>query len=302
MRIVPYAGWERCAHLEFADLEVYVTLEVGPRVLHYGPKGGPNLLFVSTKNSGKTGGGEYLNYGGHRLWVAPEIEERTLTPDNESVEYREEDGWFVFTAKPDKYFLQKEILLRPGSDGALEIQHRIYNQGAYPVEVALWAITIMAPGGELIVPQIDPPEHHGLLPVRPVTLWSYTNMSDPRYTWGSRVIRLRHDSSLGPTKFGTLVDQGYAAYVNQGGTFLKRFNCLEEGVYPDFGCNFESYTRHDMLEVESLDTLGEVGPGEYSYHDETWYWVPNAHAPGDDTACAEWLENLAMDRPLYPDR
>ena len=253
-------------------------------------------------NAGKTGGDSYLNYGGHRLWISPEIEERTLTPDNEPVEYREEDGWFIFTAPPDKFHLQKEMQLRPHHSGALEVQHRIYNRGAYPVDIALWAITIMEPGGELIVPQAEPPDEHGLLPVRPITLWSYTKMTDPRYIWGERVIRLRQDGSMGPTKFGTLCEQGYAGYVNLGGTFLKRFNCLEEGVYPDFGCNFESYTRQEMLEVESLDTLAEIGPGEYSYHDETWYWIPGQSAPKGDLACHDWLQMLAESRPIYPDR
>lgn len=300
MQIVPYAGWERCARFEFAGLEVYVTLEVGPRIIHYGPKDGKNLLFVSPIHAGKTGGEEFLNYGGHRLWVAPEIAERTLTPDNSPVKFREEDGVFKFTAPADKYFLQKEMILSPRPDGALEIQHRIYNNGAYPVEIALWAITVMDIGGELLIPNGTPVAEHGLLPVRPITLWSYTKMSDPRYTWGDRIIRLRQDCSRGPTKFGTLVDQGYAAYANNGGVFLKRFNCFDEGVYPDFGCNFESYTRHDMLEVESLDTLAEIGPGEYSYHDETWYWIPDTAPPEEEEACLNWLDELAQQRPLYP--
>ena len=41
--------------------------------------------------------------------------------------------------------------------------------------------------------------------------------------------------------------------------------------YPDDGCNFETYTNHEMLEIESLGPLVTLAPGESSAHQERWF-------------------------------
>jgi hypothetical protein len=298
MEIVPYGGWNRCARLVSGDTEMLVTLEVGPRIIRYGLIGGPNELVEYEKDMGKKGGDEYRSYGGHRLWIAPEDQVKTLQPENEAVEQREEEGWAIFTIKPDRFHLQKEIRVKP-SEGGFMIEHRIYNRGAYDVELAPWALTVMAPGGECLFPQAPfQPHSENFLPVRPLVLWSYTRMSDPRWTWGDRVVRLRHQDGGDPQKCGALVAQGYAAYANRGNLFLKRFPFDPDALYPDMDCNFETFTRHDMLEVESLGPLQFVEPGGAAVHEEAWYLIPNATPPEDDEQCGDWLEALAADRPL----
>lgn len=44
----------------------------------------------------------------------------------------------------------------------------------------------------------------------------------------------------------------------------------EEGEYPDFGCNVESYTFMDYLEFETLSPLRLVEPTQSIQHIETW--------------------------------
>ena len=300
MDIVPYAGWSRCAKLTLGGLELIVTLDVGPRVIHFGFAGGENEFVVHEKTAGRTGDQEFHSYGGHRFWMAPEDPLKIGIPDNGPVEFREEDGWTVFVQAEDKWHIQKEIWIRGDSGGGVLVHHRLHNRGAYPVELALWGLTQMATGGELFIPQAPfVPWTEKLLPARPLTLWGYTDMSDPRYTWGESVIRLRQDGSLGPTKFGALVQQGYAAYANRGRVFLKRFGFEEGAVYPDFNSNFESYTRQDMLEVESLGPMLTVPPGAWRGHDETWYLIDGLTPPSTDKDCAGWLASLAAPRPFH---
>jgi hypothetical protein len=277
-----------------------VTLEVGPRILSYGFVGGPNLLKVSQKDAGNRGGEDYRSYGGHRLWIAPEEVPKTYQPDNDPVEVTEEDGVFGFASAPDAYHLQKEIRIQPSQEiGGFRIEHRIYNRGLYGVELAPWALTVMDPGGVCLVPQHDHiPHGEVLLPARPLVLWPYTDMSDPRYTWGKQVLRLRQDADLGPTKFGMLVDQGYAAYANHGQLFIKRFEAEGFADYPDFNSNFESFTRQDMLEVETLGPIQIVEPDDYAVHYEAWYLVPNVTVPEGDAECRAWLDGLVSERPL----
>lgn len=59
-------------------------------------------------------------------------------------------------------------------------------------------------GGVTILPQ-EPFRSHDeyLLPARPMTLWHYTDLSDPRGSFGKRFIRLRTDDTMEiPQKIG----------------------------------------------------------------------------------------------------
>jgi hypothetical protein len=297
MEAVSYGGWQ-CARLTSGEVELLVTLDVGPRVIRLGVKDGPNELHESEKDRGKKGGSEYRSYGGHRLWIAPEHSTRTLQPENEPVEPETEGDIQIFRSAPDRFGLQKEIRIRSAGDGAFHLEHRITNTGPYALELAPWALTVMAAGGECIFPQPAFQSHsENFLPVRPLVLWSYTDMPDPRWTWGKHVVRLRQTAAETPQKVGALVDQGYAAYANHGNTFLKRFEYEPGADYADFGCNFETFTRHDMLEVESLGPMQVLNEGAYAVLHETWRLFRDQTPPADDAECAEWLAALAKECP-----
>lgn len=284
METVSYAGWS-CARFEAHGTEALVTLDVGPRILRLAPLGGRNMLHEVPEEAGLVGGGGFRAYGGHRLWTSPEDLERTYAPDNEAVRF-EVDGWL--SAAPDATGLRRSLRLSATSTG-WRVDHRLVNDGDRTVDVAPWALTVMAPGGTCAFPQ-EPHVPHGesLLPVRPLVLWAYTEMDDPRWSWGRRVVRLRQDPSRGPQKAGARVRAGIAAYGLGGWTFVKRFPYVEGAAYPDDGCNFEVFTREDMLEVESLGPLGALPPGGECFHTELWGLVRET-LPDDDEACGEWL-------------
>ncbi|MDC0677688.1 hypothetical protein [Sorangium atrum] len=300
MEIIPYGGWKRAARLVCGDTELVVTLDIGPRIMRYGVIGGPNELSEIPEDMGATGGTKYRFYGGHRLWIGPEDEQRTLQPDNDPVEHREENGALVLRTAPDRYGMQKEVrIAADAAAGRFVIDHAIENHSAYAVEFAPWSLSVMAAGGECLFPQAPfVPHPDRVLPARPLVLWSYTDMAEPRWTWGKRVIRLRQVAGKDPQKVGALVSQGYAAYANHGNVFLKRFPFIEGARYPDMGCNFETFTNADMLEVESLGPLQHVEPGARVEHREAWYLIKGAQPPAEDGACADWLEALAQARPL----
>lgn len=300
MEIVSFEGWQRCAKLVSGNTEILVTLDIGPRVIYYGVKGGPNEFYVNKETAGATGGTEYRGYGGHRLWIAPEDWKRTYQPENSPIEAFEEDGWTVFQCATDKYGMRKRIRIKPvPSKGAFELEHRIYNDGAYKVGFAMWVLSQMAQGGQSIFPQAPFVSHkENFLPIRPLVMWGYTKMTDPRWTWGDYVIRLQQDPAKGPQKVGMLVQQGYAAYANHGNLFIARFPYFEGADYEDFGVNFETFTNEAMLEIEALGPKVQVEPGAYTSFKETWYLLDGVNVPEGDKECGEWLEKLAADRPL----
>ncbi|MEM4409067.1 MAG: hypothetical protein QXI19_10035 [Candidatus Caldarchaeum sp.] len=293
MVIRPYGGWQRCAWIAEGKVEAVCSLEVGPRVIRYGFIGENNVFGEMSEDMGKREGSSFRLYGGHRFWLAPEVEGRTDFPDNALVEARRDGEWQIFTAPMEPVtFLQKEIRLRI-VQGVVVVEHRVYNHGLYAVEVAPWAITVLRPGGVALLPQ-EPFQAHSerLAPVRLMALWGYTDMSDARWKWGSRLIRLRQTEATSYQKIGALVTAGWSAYWVGDMLFVKRFPYEPEARYPDFGCNAEMFVRHDMLELESLGPLCLLKPKAYLSHWEQWALVRPFTLPEDDHDAYELLRQV----------
>jgi hypothetical protein len=53
--------------------------------------------------------------------------------------------------------------------------------------------------------------------------------------------------------------------------FVKQFSYAEGRRYPDNGCNFETFTNQEFLEVESLGPLQRIAPGKSVEHVEQWW-------------------------------
>ncbi len=276
MQVVSYGGWPNCVRLTNGSIELIVTTDVGPRVIRFGFVGGQNLFAEYETMAGKTGGEGWRIYGGHRLWHAPEAMPRTYAPDNGPVDYTW-DGKTLKLVQPVEAStgIQKEmgLSLDPNRD-RVEVLHRLINHNLWEVKLAPWALTVMAKGGRAIFPQEAYRRHEEyLLPARALVLWHYTVMTDPRWKWGEKYIQLRQDpSATTPQKVGIMNKPGWAAYALNGQVFIKRFAFLPEAVYPDFGCNTETFTNADMLEIESLGPMTALAPeGGSMVHLERWY-------------------------------
>jgi len=289
-----FADFSDCAVFRHAGLKLIVTTAIGPRILYFGKEEGPNHLLVRQEHRGLVGG-EYRSYGGHRLWTGPEQRPKTYSSDSFPVDVLEEGEAVRFLSQIDEFHVQKVIRISLIPSG-FRVEHQLINHGAYEVDLCPWAITVMDPGGQCAVPmhQIRP-QSAGLLPAQPVVLWAYARMDDPRYTWGGRVVRLRSTEDPNPTKFGTYVDSGLAAYSNHGETFIKRFTVQPMGAnHIDMGCNFESYTKQGMLEVESLGVLQRISSGNStSIHTEEWF-LRDGNVPEDDEAAGSWFDDLKL--------
>ncbi len=271
---INYEGWQNCIKLSNKNIELILTTDVGPRIIRLGFIGGQNLLYLSQTDKGKTGGDSWRIYGGHRLWHSPEVMPRTYFPDNNPVDYSWNGRTLKLIQKIENstgIIKEMEITLDPEKN-IVTILHRLINKNLWDVELSAWAITAHAPGGKAIVPQepyIDPADF--LLPARPVVLWYYTHMNDPRWKWGNKYIQLMHDSSLkSEQKIGILNKQGWAAYSLYSEVLIKRFQFDPKARYEDYGCNNELYVNGDLLEVESLGPVTRIAPEEALEHTEKW--------------------------------
>ena len=278
MQRVAFAGWQNCLRIANKAVELIVTADVGPRVIRFGPVGGANVFRVYPDMAGKTGGDKWRIYGGHRLWHAPEHDPRSYFPDNGPVQAEPLPAGMriVQPVEPTTGIVKEIDLELLGDSPHAVVTHRLRNTNLWPVTLAPWALSVMEQNGVAIVPLPPPGEHGGsqsnLTPVSLMSLWAYTDLSDPRWTFGKRYVLLRQDpAATTPQKTGLCNREGWAAYAVAGMLFVKTFTPCPCGQYPDFGCSTEAYTNADMLELETLGPLTALSPQGVTEHVEHWH-------------------------------
>ena len=276
-RDVAYAGYAKNLRIDNGEVELIVASEYGPRVMRYGRCGGPNLFATVSPEAQKKPtpyGDDWHIYGGHRLWYAPEHPERSYYPDNLPVTVEANAAQLVLTqAVESAWGLQKSMRIALARHGSgVRVRHRLTHHGSEPVGLAPWALSAMAPGGRAIFPQAPfVPHPEVLAPARPLVLWPFTRMNDPRFGWGDRYIFLRQDPARStPQKIGMYDPLGYMAYALAGQLFIK-CHTPRPGLHADFGCNVQTFTNELFLELETLGPWVTLHPGEQVEHEEHWF-------------------------------
>ncbi len=269
-----YKGWSNCYKVSNGDIELIVTGDVGPRVIRLGFPGGQNLFKEYEDQLGKTGEAAFQLRGGHRIWVAPELLATTWAPDNVPVKIEIKGGVLEATEPVEPSTgLQKQIIVRMADSGAtVEVQHRVRNTTPWTIEFAPWALTIMSPGGTGISGFPPRGKHPEVLPAtNPLTMWAYTDLSDKRWKITKKYIALRQDAQVKePQKIGLFNPHTWGAYLLGSELFLKEMTADPSKTFTDFGCSFETFTNHEMLEMETLGPLQKVEPGQAAEHVEHW--------------------------------
>jgi hypothetical protein len=270
MKKTAFEGWKNCVEMQSGDFKIIVTTDVGPRIIGGFLKKSGNLFCVKPETAGKTGGDTWNIYGGHRLWHSPEHKVRSYAPDNSKVNVKEnKDGSITFCSGTEETTgVHKSMTIKSLKGGAFEVAHKLRNDNLWDIEIAAWALSVMAPGGVAVAPFPQGPTD--LLPNRYLTVWPYTNMADKRLTFGGDCVLVRQDpKAKTPCKIGFNCEGGWLAYVNKGVALVKKFEHFVNAEYPDNGCSVEIYTCDFMLEIETLSPLFQLGPGEEIIHVET---------------------------------
>lgn len=261
-----FMGWD-CDILQSGDLEILVTTSIGPRIISLTHKSSENLLHVIESDTNQPSDSTYRHFGGHRLWTTPEDINHTYHAENFPV-IKNNENWYM--SQPDVRGLQRSFKIQPIDQG-FKITHCLTNTSQVPVESSPWAITMLKPGGFGFFPD-EPSRSHGstsFLPVRSLSLWSYTKMNDPRLKFESGLTKVFHGAGNGSFKIGAYVSLGWGGYYVDGLAFLKSFKG-DADSYPDLGANFEIYTDENLLETETTGTVRNLKPGDSVVCSEIW--------------------------------
>ena len=107
-------------------------------------------------------------------------------------------------------------------DGKVSLEHTITNIGAWPIEIAAWALTVLNQGGVEIIPW--PTRDTVLLPNRVFGIWPYTKMTDKRMKLYDKYITIAQDVCADcPLKIGVNSEHGYAGYLLEDNLFVSFF-------------------------------------------------------------------------------
>lgn len=275
--------------IDLGPVTITVRTDAGPRIVRY--RRGDHQPFADlpdTRLEHPTAG-TFRFVGGHRVWRSPENPEVTYQPDDAPVDLELIDDGLVIVGSPDRDGVVKTIAVRQ-LDQLTIVDHSFRNDGAAPVECAVWAITQLTPGGVAVVPHrhraVDP---DGVLPNRSLALWPYTDLSDPELELRGDHVRVASSDRSAKTKIGTENRSGWLAYVTGTSAFAK-WSPLhrDDHVYPDLGSSIECYRDHRFAELESLGPLTSLEPGESVDHREVWRHV-------EDTSIEALLSELPAD-------
>ena len=280
---VEYRNFGRCICLENGTIQLIASLEFGPRILSFKTRGCRNILFEDISRDFcelNKGYGTWYAYGGHRLWTAPELMPETYFPDNSRITCESSGDSVTLTARPTPFGKQFSLCITMSDAGSVRIRNTVQNLSDAASVFAPWSITSLTTGGLEFVPLSQ--EQTGFLPNRTMALWSYSNIADERFRLTDACAVLRQDpEAAGPFKAGFNVRDGYAVYAAGNQIFRKKFGGYEKCSYPDFGCNFETYTNKHFIECEILGEMRAYAPGESAVIKETWEICETDRTPED---------------------
>jgi len=265
MEKIEFLGLKNCYRISNNTVDLVATAEIGPNIVRFGFVGERNE-FVAKTPFGLTG---------PILLHAPESQ-KLFFFGTDPVKIDQRDKFIRLTQPTEKPTgIQKELDIPLSIDGNhVDILHRLYNRGLWPIELAPWTSTVMLGGGKAILP-LPPRAPHAednLLPTSSIAIWPYCNLSDERLIQGKKYVMLKHDDKVPDSyKLGMLVSNGWTAYYNQGHLFVITFDYVKEALCPDLGSNVEAFSGKFALELETLAPLHVLQPEASVEYTENWF-------------------------------
>ena len=150
LQTIEYRGWKDCLLLDNGDIELVVSVGLGPRVLSFKRKDGANFFKNFDDQMANISQDTWQSYGGHRLWHAPEVWTRTYYPDVQPVKYEWDGSRLTLTCETETVSrLQKEIVIDFTTDG--KMQRKEVSDAQYDADGYIQSFKLNVMGQELSI-------------------------------------------------------------------------------------------------------------------------------------------------------
>lgn len=257
----------------------YVEVSAGPMRARILKESGPRIIGLDVEGLGELMGstevvldgplGAVPLIGGHRLWAAPESRENTYLPDTR-VRTSGIEGGVRAESDDSRLMLAKSIEVTADGD-RLVIDHTLVNRSSVSREVAAWGITMVRPGGRILIPAPGVGlDEHGLQARFAVVTWPYTRVQDERLTFDDGGVAVTADAGV-PFKVGVASLEGLVIYEVGGISFHKRIEPFDPGErHVDLGAVVQVFVGGGFCEIETVGPLRLLAPGDLITHREVW--------------------------------
>lgn len=282
-----WEGYEGCYRCIVGTAELIITTGFGPRILSLTTDGTKNILYVDTEET--LGHGDWRLYGGHRLWIAPEMND-TYVPDNDPCIVEEGEDSLSVSSRDERLGLKKTLTILD-ENGLIRIDHTILNESDTLVTGGIWALTCVNNIGTAFFPWGT----KGSWDLKKVVYWR--RWMDHTSEIGDKQFKPTDDLFLvTPTgregKVGSACWEGFIGVTAPGFTFIKMFHRLPVNSYPDDNCAAECYTGPHFTELETLSPLVTFHPGEPLTHSEYWLIASHSVDPTDGAGVREFITHM----------
>ncbi len=252
------------------EWSVVIATGFGPRIVDVLKGNSPSVFarLDPAVSIPRRGGRPYIFHGGHRLWAAPEEPSVSYAPDGHECQIVASDGAVTIKAPRDSAGLVKTLEIRRRNE-LLQIAHYLKNTNESPLRLAGWGISQFRLGGWAMLPSGGRKHSSGLQADRTISVWPYTELSDPRISWARSGVEIK--ASAGPRlKLGAGPDPRRLGYLIDGFLFTKTIESAGDMSYVDKGAVGQVFVDDSFCELESVGPLTTVLPGESITTTEAW--------------------------------
>jgi len=262
-----FRQWDNVVEVKNGAIRLVYVSQIG-RIMYFGRSHGPNVLWV---NSAVNPGDNWVNWGGDKLWPAPQSR-WNWPPDHDfdgsrwSVELTR-DGFTTISpvSVKDGIRFKRTVRMSPTGRG-VEITNTLQKLAGEPTELSIWQIA-----------QVDNPEWASLpRQVRPEMPLGYAPYDRQEFGTNTTIendrVIFRRDPSKS-IKFGSAGKTGRLQAKVGESVFNMQADYRERERYPDEGKAQQIYLSADPLayaELELVSPLRTYARGDESSFTVRW--------------------------------
>ncbi len=298
------AAWSDAVRLDNGVVELTAAASIA-RVTHFALKGKPNVfrldkdLMGQSQNRDMDATGQYKDFGGAKLWVAPQSQWGTRSgnwPPHYEIDSapcrleRSGTGSLTLIGQPSRAagvaFTRTISLKGP----AAEVEVVMTNVSEKPVAWGIWTVACVRPGGTVFLPW-EPG----------AAIWSADkeHSAPEKYGWKrfADTLMLEQAAAKDGCKFFSKSKAGWIGSVNEGQALLITFHADPAAPLPAGEGSAEVYSCKKFVELEHVGRRESLKPGERAVLKEQWHLFP---APPAGLTAAEtggWMSAKAATLP-----